>query len=90
MQELAVQALMEIGIDISQQQSKGLDAIDMDSVDAVITLCSDQVCPYFPGQVMQLHWPLDDPAADGNIETYRRTRDELTLRLKRIFQESEK
>jgi arsenate reductase len=89
-QDLAVQALLEIGIDISQQQSKGLDTIDIDSVDAVITLCSEEVCPYFPGRVLLLHWPLDDPAADGDIEAYRRIRNELTLRLKRIFQELEK
>ena len=86
---LAVEALKEIGIDISRQRSKGLDTIDKDSVDLVITLCHYQVCPYFPGRVEQLHWPLDDPAAEDNLDAYRRTRDELTVRLKRLFQEPE-
>ena len=84
---LAVEALKEIGIDISAQRAKGLDSIDQDSVDLVITLCHDQVCPYFPGRVEQLHWPLDDPAAADNLDAYRRTRDELTTRLRRLFQE---
>jgi arsenate reductase len=86
---LAVEALREVGIDISAQQAKGLDAIDNQSVDMVITLCDDQVCPYFPGRVEQFHWPLDDPAAADNLEAYRRTRDELTVRLKRLFQDPE-
>jgi protein-tyrosine-phosphatase len=86
---LAVQALKEIGIDISGQSAKGLDAIDKESVDLVITLCADQVCPYFPGRVEQLHWPLDDPAEAHNLDAYRRTRDELNIRLKRLFQDPE-
>jgi len=89
LQPLAVEALQEIGIDISAQRSKGLDAIDKESVDLAVTLCADQVCPYFPGRVEQLHWPLDDPAQEDNLEAYRRTRDELTARLKRLFQEPE-
>jgi arsenate reductase len=86
---LAVEALKEVGIDISNQTSKGLDTIDKDSVEAVITLCSDEICPYFPGKVAQMHWPLDDPAVEDNLDAYRRTRDELTQRLKRLFQEPE-
>lgn len=88
-QPLAVEALKEIGIDISAQRAKGLDAINKESVDMVITLCADQVCPYFPGRVEQLHWPLDDPAAENTLDAYRRTRDELTARLERLFQEPE-
>jgi len=86
-QPLAVEALKEIGIDISDQRAKGLDGIDKSSVDLVVTLCTDQVCPYFPGRVEQLHWPLDDPAAEDSLDAYRRTRDELISRLKRLFQE---
>lgn len=86
-QPLAVEALQEAGIDISAQRAKGLDSIDNEGVDLVITLCDDQVCPYFPGRVEQLHWPLDDPAAEDNLDAYRRARDELTVRLKRLFQD---
>ena len=88
-QPLAVEALQEIGIDISAQRVKGLDSIDKGSVDLVVTLCADQVCPYFPGRVEQLHWPLDDPAEEDTLDAYRRTRDELAARLKRFFQEPE-
>jgi arsenate reductase len=88
-QPLAVEALQEVGIDISAQRAKGLDTIDKDSVDLAITLCDDQVCPYFPGRVEQLHWPLEDPAAEDTLDAYRRTRDELVERLKRLFQEPE-
>jgi arsenate reductase len=86
---LAVEALKEIGIDISAQRAKGLNSIDKDNVDLVITLCHDQVCPYFPGRVEQLHWPLEDPGAQDTLDAYRRTRDELLGRLKRLFQEPE-
>ena len=46
----AIQVLKEIGIDISGHQSKGLDSIDAGSVDAVITLCAEEVCPVFLGK----------------------------------------
>ena len=41
----AVEALEEVGIDASEQFSKGIDEIDLSTVDAVITLCADPVCP---------------------------------------------
>ena len=46
----AIRALKEIGIDISGHRSKGLDSIDAGSVDAVITLCAEEVCPVFLGK----------------------------------------
>ena len=47
--------LQEIGIDASRHLSKGFDDIDMDQVDAVITLCSDEVCPWFPQEIELTH-----------------------------------
>ena len=58
---LAVQALEEAGIDASGQHSKGIDAIQLSSIDLVVTLCADEVCPVLPGDVRRLHWPLPDP-----------------------------
>jgi len=83
----AVHVLEEIGIDISGQRSKGLEAIDAESVDAVITLCAEEVCPVFLGKATRLHWGFPDPAAaEGNEETrqdaFRAVRDELRRRLK--------
>jgi protein-tyrosine-phosphatase len=86
----AIRVLNEIGIDISGHRSKGLDSIDAGSVDAVITLCAEEVCPVFLGKAHRLHWGLPDPAAAiGNEETrlnaFRSVRDELLRRLKILF-----
>ncbi len=86
----AVAVLNEIGIDATTQSSKGLDQIDSDSVDAVITLCAEEVCPIFPHPVLKIHWGLPDPAAkiefEGErLQAFRDVRDELLDRLKFIF-----
>ncbi len=81
----AVTALAERGIDISAQQSKSVDDIDVaSSVDVVITLCAEEVCPVVPGRVERLHWPLPDPAAappEKAPARFREVRDELEARL---------
>jgi protein-tyrosine-phosphatase len=86
----AVDVLKEIGIDAAGQQAKGMDAIDLDSVEAVITLCGDEVCPVFLRPVLQLHWGLPDPAAvDGSeeekLQAFRDVRDELLRRMQQVF-----
>jgi arsenate reductase len=55
-------------------------------VDAIVTLCAEEVCPVFPGPVRRLHWPVDDPARVGGSEAerlgaFRRARDEIGRRL---------
>jgi len=86
---LAIKAMAEIGIDISQHQSKYLDEFLSRDVETVITVCgnADQVCPMFPGQVNRHHWGFDDPAhATGTEEeqlaVFRRVRDEI----RRVFE----
>ena len=86
---LAIKAMAEIGIDISQHQSKHLDEFLQSDVETVITVCgnADQACPIFPGQVNRHHWGFDDPAhATGTEEeqmaVFRRVRDEI----RRIFE----
>jgi arsenate reductase (thioredoxin) len=64
----AVAVLREVGIDISHHRSKGLDAIPLNHVDVVVTLCAEEVCPVLPGAQQRLHWPLPDPAAVGGSE----------------------
>jgi arsenate reductase len=86
----AIQALREIGIDISGHRSKGLDSIDAGSVDAVITLCAEEICPTCLGKARRLHWGLPDPAAgigteEARLRTFRSVRDELLRRLKVLF-----
>lgn len=81
---LAIQAMAEIGIDISGQRSKSVDAINPRSVDRVITLCAEEVCPVFLGHVDRLHWPLPDPAGisgEAAIDGFRQVRDELARRI---------
>ncbi len=81
---LAVRAMQEIGIDISQHTSKHLDEFLNREVETVITVCgnADQACPVFPGQMNRHHWPFDDPAhatgsEDEQMEMFRRVRDEI-------------
>ena len=61
----AIEAMAEIGIDITAQHSKSVDTIDLSGLDLVVTLCAEEVCPVLPGHVRRLHWPIADPAAEG-------------------------
>jgi arsenate reductase len=79
---LAVAALAEVGIDISQQRAKGLSEIALADVDTVVTLCAEEVCPVVPGRVRRIHWPLPDPArvpgSDAErLAAFRAARDRL-------------
>lgn len=89
----AIRALKEIGIDISCYRSKGLESIDAGSVDAVITLCAEEVCPVFLGKAVRIHWRLPDPAGvagteEARLNAFRSVRDELRRRLKVLFDQS--
>lgn len=82
----AIRAMAEIGIDISKQTSKSVDSIDRSTVDTVITLCAEEVCPAFLGKATRIHWPLPDPAAlkgadEECLESFRKVRDEIKSRL---------
>jgi arsenate reductase len=84
---LAIQAMAEIGIDISAQHSKSVDTIDPATVDTVITLCAEEVCPVFLGNAERRHWPLPDPAAlpgETALEGFRQVRDELAQRIREL------
>ena len=75
---LAIEAAREIGIDLSQQRSKLVDDIDRATVDLVVTLCTDEVCPAYLGAARRLHWPLPDPEG---LDGFRRARDAIAARL---------
>jgi arsenate reductase len=84
----ALEAMSEIGIDISGHRSKSVDEVDAASVDLVITLCAEEVCPILPGRVRRLHWPIPDPASDDPVispenlrRRFRVARDEIESRL---------
>jgi len=81
---MAIEALREIGIDISSHTSKSMNEFLDRDIETVITVCgnADQACPVFPGQRNRHHWGFDDPAhATGTpgeiLEEFRRVRDEI-------------
>jgi arsenate reductase len=85
---LAVEAMKEIGIDISQQTSKDVRSFLGQPIPYVITVCDNakQKCPIFPRTYKFLHWSLEDPAeATGSYEeklaVFRRVRDEIRQRI---------
>ena len=84
----AIQALAESGIEWSGHQPRGLDGLDHEHWDFVITVCDNarEVCPVFPGQPILSHWGMPDPAAvQGDDEQKRLAfRDALTLISRRI------
>jgi arsenate reductase len=86
----AIAVLAEIGIDISAARSKSMPAVDAATVEAVVTLCAEEVCPVFLGRAWRVHWPLPDPGwAPGGKEAllaaFREVRDELRGRLELLF-----
>jgi protein-tyrosine-phosphatase/N-acetylglutamate synthase-like GNAT family acetyltransferase len=78
---LAVLAMREVGVDISAARSKSVDDIAPGSANLAITLCAEEVCPFWMGDGTRLHWPIPDPAAAGTIDAFRTARDEILARL---------
>lgn len=86
---LAIRAMAEVGIDISQQESKTLERYLHQPFDAVITVCdqANEACPVFYGAKERLHWSFPDPSkATGTEEeqlaVYRAVRDAIGERIK--------
>ncbi len=84
----AIAVMAERGVDMSGQHSKSVSTIDPATVDLVVTLCAEEICPLFLGAATRLHWPIDDPASsDPSISReefltrFRRARDEIEARL---------
>lgn len=78
----AIKVMEEIGIDISNHHSKGLEEFEGMEFDQVITVCggASQACPFFPGGKKYTHKGFKDPAAvEGNekIKAFRKIRDEI-------------
>jgi arsenate reductase (thioredoxin) len=85
---LAVRAMAELGIDISNQESKTLDRYLSQPFDKVITVCdqANEACPVFFGAKERLHWSFPDPSkASGTEEeqlaVYRQVRDAIRARI---------
>ncbi|MDX2165268.1 MAG: arsenate reductase (thioredoxin) [Gammaproteobacteria bacterium] len=90
----AVQTMKEIGIDISQQQSKVLTKEMLEWADLVITLCghADEHCPVLPPNKQKRHYPFEDPAkATGDeaqiMKTFAKVRDEIGKHIATLMDE---
>ena len=82
---VAVQAMKEVGIDISAETPKILTIDAVKASDVCITMGCGDACPVFPGK-RYLDWTLDDPAGRG-IDAVRPIRDEIERRIKALINE---
>ena len=84
----AIEVMRELGIDLGTHTSKSVQDVDVATVSMVVTLCAEEVCPLFLGDVRRIHWPIQDPASDDPtlsrddlLTRFRTARDELKFRL---------
>ncbi|MEI8056715.1 MAG: arsenate reductase ArsC [Actinomycetes bacterium] len=80
-----VEAMLEVGIDISSQIPKVLTTEAVEESDVVITMGCGDACPIFPGK-RYLDWVLSDPAGQG-VEAVRPIRDEIYRRIENLIAE---
>ncbi len=80
-----VEAMQELGIDMSAEFPKPLTDEVMRVSDVVITMGCGDACPIYPGKKYE-DWQLDDPAGQ-DLETVRRIRDELDQRVQKLIGE---
>jgi arsenate reductase (thioredoxin) len=85
---LAIRAMAELGMDITNHESKTLDRYLDQQFDQVITVCDDanETCPVFPGARQRWHWSLPDPSRASGTEqdqlaVYREVRDRIRGRI---------
>ena len=81
----AVEAMAEVGIDISGERPKVLTTDAVEASDVVITMGCGDACPIFPGK-RYLDWELADPAGKG-VESVRPIRDEIEQRIRTLVAE---
>ena len=81
----AVDAMLELGIDIREERPKVLTTDAVEASDVVITMGCGDVCPIFPGKRYE-EWVLADPAGQG-IQPVREIRDEIRVRVLRLLDE---
>ena len=77
-----VEAMREIGVDLSQELPKQLTDDVVRAADVVITMGCGDACPVYPGKRYE-DWELDDPAGQ-DLDTVRRIRDEIDARVREL------
>lgn len=80
-----VEAMREIGVDMSEEFPKPLTDEVARAADVVITMGCGDACPIYPGKRYE-DWELEDPAGK-DVETVRRIRDEIDARVQRLVGE---
>jgi len=92
----AVDAMREVGVDISAHRSKHLSELSGQGFDYVVTVCdrAKETCPIVPGVQTVLHWSFEDPAlAPGSPEerraVFRRVRDEIAEHIRRFIADTQ-
>jgi arsenate reductase (thioredoxin) len=83
----AVAAMAEIGVDISRGFPKPLTDEAVREADVVVTMGCGDACPIYPGKRYE-DWDLEDPAGK-DLETVRRIRDEIEVRVRQLLAELE-
>ncbi len=89
---LAIEAMQEIGIDISHQKSKDVVSFLGQYIPYIVTVCDNarERCPIFPRTFKFLHWSFEDPAAakgshEEQLAVFRRVRDEIVRGIEEEF-----
>ncbi len=82
---VAVEAMKEVGIDITSATPKVLTGEAVEVSDVVITMGCGDTCPFYPG-TRYLDWPLDDPAGQG-IDAVRPSRDQIKAKVEGLIVE---
>jgi arsenate reductase len=82
---VAVEAMREVGIDITAQTPRKLDYATAETSDVLVSMGCGDACPVFPGK-RYLDWDLDDPAGQG-IDAVRRIRDDIKGRVEQLVAE---
>jgi arsenate reductase (thioredoxin) len=81
----AVEAMAEVGIDLTDQRPKVLTTEAVEASDVVITMGCGDACPVFPGK-RYLDWQLADPAGKG-VDAVRPIRDDIEARVRALLAE---
>jgi arsenate reductase (thioredoxin) len=79
----AVEAMREVGIDITDQTPKLLEYETAQASDVIITMGCGDACPIFPGKRYE-DWKLDDPAGKG-VDAVRPIRDDIKTRIEALL-----